>query len=98
MVEKNGTTKLTDFNVTMSNEQRFVEAERAVKIETLKLKLKSYREIALHLSTARKRYTAQLSDERYAAAGYVGDPEENLISAVNNLRGVQASPKKEDVN
>lgn len=88
-------------STTKSSAEQIADAARAVEIETLKDKARLYSELQLHLTTARKRNATRLSDERYAAAGYVGDPDLNLIDAVNRLRphsyedgGTPAQPAK----
>jgi hypothetical protein len=75
----------------ISSNQQAVDVIRAYRINFLKEKLKLRAEIQRHLSTGRKRDVAELSDERYAAAGYLGNPDENLANAVGRLREMEGT-------
>jgi hypothetical protein len=65
------------------------EAEVAVEIKMLKSIVSTYAEAQRHMSVARRRWGTMLSDRRYAAAGYTGDPDENLAKTLERLREMQ---------
>jgi hypothetical protein len=76
-----------------SSAEQAEEAARAARMQMMKDKASLFAAIQLHLSTARKRNSTELSDEKYAASGHVGDPEQNLIEAVQSLRdGFHGAP------
>jgi hypothetical protein len=88
-----------DKNITpfKSSAQQKAEAERAVNIDSMKAKLALYSEAQKHLSVARKRLSTELSDEKYAASGYTGDAEANLIETINKLRTHSENGPKENL-
>jgi hypothetical protein len=72
-----------------SNFERLNEAEAAVEIRLLKAINAQYADAQRHMSVARKRWSTMLSDRRYAASGYVGDPDVNLVKSLEKLREIQ---------
>jgi hypothetical protein len=73
-----------------SSAAQIEEAQMGVEIKMLKAINAQFAENQRHLSTARRRWATMLSDRRYAAAGYVGDPDENLTNGQKKLREMQA--------